>query len=219
MPGHLDRRRASQLMESEGLSALVLCQPETISYAAGAFPGVATYWRRAGAAFLIVPADKAAPLIAIVGDLQAKTFAAQSRITDVRTHRLWVDTEQYPIVTDSKPLRTSRPAQYELSASLALLHDALVESGLAGQRIGLELGFVPVADFPAFQQLPFKWADCTRIVERLRSIKIANGNQQTAERCRIRRSGLHDARPADCWRNGCPADDRDLEICCHRRSA
>jgi Xaa-Pro dipeptidase len=48
---------------------LVLSQPESITYATGAFPGVATFWRRAGAAFVVVPADEAAPLTAIVGDL------------------------------------------------------------------------------------------------------------------------------------------------------
>ena len=41
------------------------------------------------------------------------------------------------------------------------------------QRIGLELGFVPAQDFLNFQPLPFQWADCTRIVERLRAIKSA----------------------------------------------
>ena len=60
---------------------------KSIIYATGAFPGVATYWRRAGAAFVVVPADEAAPLAAIVGDLQAKAFAAQSGIADVRSHR------------------------------------------------------------------------------------------------------------------------------------
>ena len=59
MTGHLDRRRASALMQQQELEALVLIQPESIVYAAGAFPGVATHWRRAGAALLLVPADEA----------------------------------------------------------------------------------------------------------------------------------------------------------------
>ncbi len=74
MPGFLDRRRATLLMRDQGLSALVFCQPETIIYATGAFAGVASNWRRAGAAFVVVPADEAAPLVAIVGDLQAGKF-------------------------------------------------------------------------------------------------------------------------------------------------
>lgn len=157
-------------MEDQGLDALVLCQPESISYATGAFPGVATYWRRAGAAFVLVPADPAAPLVAIVGDLQAKSFAAQSGIADVRSHRLWVETDIYPFDT-TRPRRSPRPAQYELSASLELLRGALAERGLSTACIGLELGFVPAADFAAFAALPVAWKDATRLVERLRAIK------------------------------------------------
>ncbi|MEJ1937619.1 aminopeptidase P family N-terminal domain-containing protein, partial [Nostoc sp. NIES-2111] len=72
MSGHLDRRRACALMQERGLEAMVLAQPESITYAAGAFPGVATFWRRGGAALLLVPADEGLPLAAIVGDLQAR---------------------------------------------------------------------------------------------------------------------------------------------------
>lgn len=171
MPGFLDRHRAAQLMQEQGLDALVLSQPETIQYATGAFPGVATNWRRAGAAFVVVPADETAPLAAIVGDLQAKSFAAQSGIADVRSHRIWVETRTYPDPAPDLPLRTPRPAQYELTNSLKLLRDILAERGLMNSRVGLELGFIPAADYPAFDAIAVAWQDCTRLVERLRSIK------------------------------------------------
>jgi Xaa-Pro dipeptidase len=170
VPGFLDRRRAARLMGAEGIAVLVLCQPESLSYATGAFPGVATFWRRAGAAFLIVPADEHAPLTAIVGDLQARSFAAQSGISDVRSHRIWVETDNFPFDPE-KPKRSPRPTQFDLNASAALLCDVLSERGLLKARIGLELGFVPAADLPAFTSLPFEWKDCSRIVERLRAIK------------------------------------------------
>ena len=171
MPGFLDRRRASRLMREHGLSAVVLAQPESIVYATGAFPGVATFWRRAGAAFVLVPVDETAPLTAIVGDLQARSFAAQSGIADVRAHRIWVETDHYPATDRTKPSRTPRPAQYDLHAALSLLRDVLSERGLQATQAGLEFGFVPVADFPAFTELPVSWVDCTRLVERLRAIK------------------------------------------------
>lgn len=158
-------------MREQGLGALVLAQPESIKYATGAFPGVATHWRRAGAAFVIVPADETAPLAAIVGDLQARSFAAQSGIADVRSHRIWVETASYPMSGPQGHSPIPRPAQYDLAASLDLLRDVLTERGLLNIRIGLELGFVPAADYPAFDTIPVAWQDCTRIVERLRSIK------------------------------------------------
>ncbi len=158
-------------MQEQGLAALVLAQPESITYATGAFPGVASFWRRAGSAFVVVPADETAPVAAIVGDLQAKSFAAQSGISDVRSHRIWVETDHYPIADVAKPQRSPRPAQYDLIAALDLLHDVLAEQSLLNEPIGLELGFVPAADFPAFSRIPVEWIDCTRIVERLRAIK------------------------------------------------
>src|SRR5690348_8764220 len=117
-------------MREEGLDALVLAQPESIAYATGAFPGVATYWRRAGAAFVMVPADEAAPLAAIVGDLQAKSFAIRSGIADVRSHRIWVETGRYPDADPGQPQRSPRPAQYELGEALNILRDILTERGL-----------------------------------------------------------------------------------------
>jgi Xaa-Pro dipeptidase len=158
-------------MQEQGLDALVLAQPESILYAAGAFPGVATFWRRAGAAFVLVPADEDAPLAAIVGDLQERAFATQSGIADIRSHRIWVETGTYPDPDPSRPVRSLRPAQYDLSNSLDLLRDVLGERGLLNARIGLELGFIPAADYPAFGALPITWQDCTRLIERLRAIK------------------------------------------------
>lgn len=170
-------------MQHEGLSALVLCQPETIQHATGAFPGVATNWRRAGAAFLVVSANVTEQLTAIVGDLQAKSFIHASGLDDVRSHRIWVETDRYPL--DSlKPRRSPRPSQYSLRANLNLLHDVLREKGISG-RIGLDMGFVPATDFAAFQSLPFQWVDATRIVEKLRAIK------HPEEIKRLHRAALH----------------------------
>ena len=80
--GFLNRQHANRLMLEQGLSALVLAQPESIIYASGAFPGVDTNWRRSGAAFLVVLCDATEPLTAIVGDLQADAFKAHSKIAD-----------------------------------------------------------------------------------------------------------------------------------------
>jgi Xaa-Pro aminopeptidase len=177
-------------MQEQGLDALVLAQPESITYATGAFPGVATYWRRAGAAFVVVPADPSAPLSAIVGDLQAKAFAQQSGIAHVRSHRIWVETGRYPDPDPRAPKRSSRPGQYDLKASLDLLHDVLSEGGLLNARIGLELGFIPVADYPAFSVLPVTWKDCTRLVEQLRTVKAPLEIERLRNAAEYSRAGL-----------------------------
>lgn len=192
MPGFLDRHRAARLMQDEGLDALVLAQPESIIYATGAFPGVATYWRRAGAAFVLVPADPEAPLAAVVGDLQARDFARQSGIGDVRTHRLWVETGRFPEPLPDLPPRQPRPAQYDLAEALTQLRDCLAERGLLKGRIGLELGFIPAADYPAFAAVPVAWHDCTRLVERLRAIKTPAEIDRLRHAALYARAGLTD---------------------------
>ena len=186
--GFLDRRRAEALMREANLDALILAQPETIRYASGAFAGVASFWRRAGAAFVIVPADAALPLVAIVGDLQAAAFRAASGVADVRTHPLWVETARYDAASEGaaaaivardlregRMARASRPANYDRAAAFGLLRDAIADLGSLKGALGLELGFVPAADFPLFDHaLPeARLVDCTRIVERLRAIKGA----------------------------------------------
>ncbi len=202
-------------MHNEGLSALVLSQPETISYATGAFPGVASFWRRAGAAFLIVPADEAEPVVAIVGDLQAKSFSRSSGISDVRTIRLWVETDTWPL-DPAKPRHTPRPAQFELSESLSLLDEVLREKRLSG-RVGVELGFIPAGDFEAFRALPYRWTDATRLVEAPAQHQASGGNREAAPRSRTceRRAGhlmerigagMTSAEMAAIWKGGALQD-------------
>ncbi len=186
--GFLDRRRAQKLMREANVDALILAQPESIRYASGAFAGVASFWRRAGAAFVIVPADAALPLAAVVGDLQVTVFREQSGIADVRTHPLWVETGRYDgggdgavaaIVArdlrEGRQIRAIRPVTYDRGIAFGLLRDVIGELGLSSGVLGLELGFVPVADFPLFERgLPeARFVDCTPLVERLRSIKNA----------------------------------------------
>ena len=186
--GFLDRRRAGRLMAEQGLDALVLAQPESIVYATGGFPGVASFWRRAGAAFVLVPGAAEADITAIVGDLQADTFKQQSQIADVRSHPIWVETSRFDPQHDAddvaaalvrhdlsigKEMRHPRPAQFNAETSIGLLREALAERGLLTARIGLELGFVAARDLAKFTTLlpEVAWIDATALVEHLRAIK------------------------------------------------
>ena len=230
-------------MAEQGLDALVLAQPENITYATGAFPGVATLWRRAGAALLLVPADPAIEVTAIVGDLQAASFKNQTGIRDVRVHRLWVETglwgsdepppDDVPTALTrndtriGKPARSSRPAQYTLDGSLGLLRDRFIELGLENSRVGLEMGFVPVADFSKFQKIlpDIDWIDSTRLIEKLRSIKSPAEREKLILAAELSRAGIGKliegiepgtdaARLASLWREGVSseADKRSIPM-------
>jgi Xaa-Pro aminopeptidase len=224
-------------MDSRGLQALVLTAPETLRWATGAFPGVATFWRRAGAAFLVVSVNPDEPLIAIVGDLQAAEFASLSGITDVRSHPLWVETADYDAATaeEQNPLAAiqpsrardapPRPGTVDVSGAFALLADALSERGLNRGRIGLEMGFVPVVDYPLFGKAVRQadWRDATDLIARLRAIKHPTEIARLGAAARQSLGGLAallgalrpglDAKDMTAiWREGARAAARDLDL-------
>ena len=210
--GFLDRQRATRLMAEKGLAALILAQPESLQYAAGTFPGVASLWRRAGAAFIVVPADPEAPLAAVVGDLQAESFARASGIADTRSHPIWVEASLLEAGTEAvgdiaaaivaadrargRQPGFARPATFDPTLSLALLRDILSERGLldgtGAARLGLELGFVPAADLPLFERaLPNAvFVDASPLVARLRMIKQPGEIAHLARAARLSVAGM-----------------------------
>jgi Xaa-Pro aminopeptidase len=170
-------------MEEQRLDALLLLQPETVRYASGADPGVAAFWRRAGAAMVLVPADPSAPMAAVVGDLQAVGFQQSSCIPEVRTHPIWVDTadiREADLGRDpirgaiAKAVRVQeRPATFDRDAAFAQMAAILFDRGFRNARIGTEHAFLPVADASALAAAcsGVAWIDASELVARLRMVK------------------------------------------------
>jgi Xaa-Pro dipeptidase len=182
--GFLDRQRAAREMAASGLDALLLTRPESVRYAAGAFPGVASLWRQAAAALLLVPADPSKPLAAVVGDLERESFARTSSLDQVATHPIWVETAELGEASEGdvaaaitaaaqRPPGFTRPATYDPAQALRALAPALQSGGLDRGHVGLEMDFVSVAEFPLFQAAfpAVRWHDASRLVERLRMVK------------------------------------------------
>ena len=178
----IDRQRANRLMTDAGIDALVLFQPEAFRYAVGAPAGVATMWGRAGAAVALVPAQVDAGLAAIVSDHAAATVRRLAPEVDVRTHRIWIDmldvtgAETVPQIDDAYrrfDLGGSRPETFDRSAVFGLLGELLHERGLLNARIGVDLEFMPAADFEALKTaLPeTEWLDGCKVLRRLRAVK------------------------------------------------
>lgn len=178
----IDRKRAERLMVEAGLDALVLFQPEAFQYAIGAPAGVATMWGRAGAAIALVPADALSPLGAIASDHAAGGVRQKASGVDLRTHRIWIDTVDLLGVEDPAGIDAAyrgagvggaRPETFDRATCFHLLSDLLNERGLVGGKIGVDLEFMPAADFEALKlAIPqVQWADGSLLLRRLRSIK------------------------------------------------
>jgi Xaa-Pro aminopeptidase len=186
----LDRIRAARLLSERGIDALVLTQPENFTYATGLQPGVAAMWRRAGGAIALVPSDLGARIGAVVGDLNADALAARVPDLDITSHPLWID--QVDIVgldasgLDAAALVTAgyrraegsdafppRPTTYRPELAFAALGDLLAERGLSHARIGVDLEFLPAADFAMLRAaLPdIDWVNGSEVVRRLRMVK------------------------------------------------
>lgn len=182
----IDRRRASRLMAEAGLDGLVLFQPEAFRYAIGAPAGVATMWGRAGSAIALVPGDEGATLAAIASDHAADLIRTVAPDIDLRTHRIWIDTVDLgvldgqtagPVEVDeayrAQHLKGPRPETFVLEQCFALLGELLGERHLQRACIGVDLEFMPAADFAALQRaLPeVRWVDGSKTLRRLRAVK------------------------------------------------
>ena len=169
-------------MRDAGIDALVLFQPEAFQYAIGAPAGVATMWGRAGAAIALVPSDSERPLAAVVSDHAAPVVLQKSLDVEVRTHRIWIDGVDLSGVNAisgidgayrSSGVGGPRPETFDRSECFNLLAELLTERGLSDARIGVDLEFMPAADFEVLKtSLPsVQWVDGSLMLRRLRAIK------------------------------------------------
>ncbi|MDD2926598.1 Xaa-Pro peptidase family protein [Rhodoferax sp.] len=187
----INRQRTQTHLQTLDVEALVLSKPESFIWATGAPPGVAAFFRRAGAALALVPADAAAPIAAVVTEL----FATQARRilgdSHVRTHPDWVETADIRSVLKANPDATAvmsvnqahltsgraagfeRPAVFDIGLALRQLGELLRERGLANARIGLDFDFWPVVDFQILQTtLPnVRWVDASTTVAAIKAVK------------------------------------------------
>ena len=199
-------------MREAGFDALVVSEPEAFRYVTGASLGVAAMFRRAGAAFGILPADPALPLGAVVGDLTEADIRGTLAADDVEAHPWWIETVDVSghggaIETAiagafaRRPAGFARPATFDIRAAAAALGRLLARRGLATGRIGLDLDFVSVTDFAAIRSvLPAATlGDGSGVLDRLRMVK-APGEVATLRRgASLAQAGLRAGFPGLSW--------------------
>jgi Xaa-Pro aminopeptidase len=239
---HVDRRRAQRLMSERGLDALVLGKPENFAWATGSAPGVAAFWRRAGAALALVPADAGLPISAVVTELFAPGLRRALGQAQVRSHADWIETADIrPWQADADSAAAlaerawdaagrpaaglSRPAAFDARAAFAALGDLLARHGLARARIGLDLDFWPVLDFQLLTEaLPqVRWVDASATTGAIRAVKSPGEIERLRLAAAIAEAGMHAAlaavregvsrdQIADHWTAGATADARERGV-------
>ena len=192
----IDRQRATRLLESVDLDALVLCEPEACRYATGVTPGPADLFRRAGSTFVVIPRLGDQPVGAVVTDFDARRYT--SAVLNLRTHPAWIETVrlgrlpsaevlgeqiEHAVQAIDRPADFTRPATFDLALAVDALKSLLAEYGLRQGRLGFDLNFVP-----AF--------DRDRIANLLPEFTIVNGSPILDEYERIRKR-FHEVFPRD----------------------
>ena len=186
MTGFLDRDRASQLMAEAGLDALVLSEPEAFRYATGENPGPAALFRRAGAAFALVPRDVGLPMGVVIADFSAAPFRGRSDVV-LKEHPAWIESVaidpadpgplegriEAGLAGLGRPPGYARPATFDLALAAAALGTLLAEFGLSRSAVGFDLDFVPAADFAALEKLlpDVSIRQGSPVLDRLRAVK------------------------------------------------
>ncbi|TPM27883.1 Xaa-Pro peptidase family protein [Mesorhizobium sp. B2-3-4] len=188
MTGFVDRQRAAGLMQRAGLAALVLCAPEAFHYATGASIGPAGLFRRAGAGFVVIPARQDLPIGIVVADFNAAQLRIAAPEAVVLTHPVWIESAPVGTGPAGSPLAQrieaglaslarvpdfSRPATFDLAGSARQLRAMLADFGLERAPLGVDLDFIPAADFAALQALlpDCPMVDGSPVLDRLRAVK------------------------------------------------
>ncbi|GLQ80215.1 proline dipeptidase [Mesorhizobium huakuii] len=187
MTGFVDRQRAAQLMERAGIAALVLCAPEAFHYATGAWIGPAGLFRRGGGGFVVIPARHDLPIGVVVADFNAAQLRLAAPEATVRSHPIWIESApveaahglalaeriEAGLASLGRAPDFSRPATFDLAGSVRQLQALLKEFGLEHATLGIDLDFVPAADFAAIQALlpHCPMVDGSPVLDRLRTVK------------------------------------------------
>lgn len=209
----ISRARTENRLQVLGVDALVLAKPESFTWATGCAPGVAAFFRRAGAALALVPQSAASPVSAVVTELfgqQARNALGEAH---VRTHADWVETADIRQGLDLLPEASAaelvtyahqaagrkpgftRPAVFDAREAFRALGDLLQARGLRGSRIGLDLDFWPVADFEALRSAVPQvcWVDASAVIADIKAVKSTAEIARLTQAAVLAEAGMHAA--------------------------
>lgn len=179
--------RARDMLEREGLDALVASSAENVYYLSGQ-PSMFMYtFRMTEAAFTIVFRDPGRKSILLMSEFEASGLPDRIPGFDILTYPQWIDLDD-PFGMRRDLFRGERPAAPGPDAALSALAEALGASGLAGgAAIAAELGGMRGATRALLaERLPqLRWAEAAPLFTRLRARKTGFEIAQLRESCAI----------------------------------
>jgi Xaa-Pro aminopeptidase len=196
-------------MAEHGLDAIVVAKPESFAWATGAPPGVASFFRRAGAALALIPADPGRPVSAVTTELFAPSARAALGEAHVLTHPDWVECADIRPWLDSdksaaqltelawqaagRAQNFERPGVFDARLAFSRLSELLQREGLQRSQVGLDLDFWPVADFALLKQLcpqPL-WRDASAALSAIKAVKSPREIAKLQSAASLAEAGMH----------------------------
>ena len=148
--------RQARAMKEAGFDAIVSCSPENFAYLTGFLSPTQPLmrWRHA---FVVVTADGTTALAVV--DMEASTIRARAGAGDASKQSI--------------EIAVWREFAFD---AMAVLADLLTRHGLAASRIGIELDYLPAADFAQLNRLlpQAHFLAAQALLARLRQIKTAD---------------------------------------------
>ncbi|MEF2967615.1 M24 family metallopeptidase [Paenibacillus sp. M1] len=187
--------RAKDLLEREGLDALIASTAENVYYLSGQ-PSMFMYtFRMSEAAFAVVFRDPNRKSVLLMSEFEASGLPESIPGFDVVTYPQWIDLDD-PFGMRKDLFRGERPDAPGPDAALAALVGVLQAGGLAGgAHIAAELGGMrgPARALLA-ERLPLaRWADAAPLFTRLRARKTGFEIVRLRESCAISEEAIAEA--------------------------
>ena len=237
----VNRARAQRLLEAQPFDAVLVSKPENFTWATGAPAGVASFFRRAGAAMALIPADASEPVAAVCTELFAGRARAALGHAHVHTHADWVETAdirpwldtslsaaeltERAFVKAGRRPGFERPAAFDARQSFLALGRLLQLRGLSRARIGLDLDFWPVPDYELLKAtLPqVQWCDGSQVLGQIKAVKSPAEIARLTQAARVAEAGIRHALTAvhegihrdaiaAAWREGVALESKRLGV-------
>ncbi|RCX20550.1 Xaa-Pro aminopeptidase [Fontibacillus phaseoli] len=184
--------RAKDLLEREGLDALIASSAENVYYLSGQ-PSVFMYtFRMSEAAFAVVFRDPGRNSILIMSEFEASGLPEVIPGFDIVTYPQWIDLDD-PFGMRKDLFTGERPDAPRPDAALAALAETLPASGLtAGAVVAAELGGMRGGTRALLaERLPLlRWAEAAPLFTALRARKTGFEIAQLRESCAISEEAL-----------------------------
>lgn len=137
---HLDNvtAKAREIMESEGIEALVATVGDNFYHLTGFASFFMYTFRQTGSAIAVIFRDSTVQSLVIMNEFEAASLQLEMPNARIQTFPIWVDVDD-PYNPDNGKVVKQRPISSPVETIFSLLKEALTDAGVYGKPVAIEL--------------------------------------------------------------------------------